>query len=215
MNGRDEVAMDLIAEQQRMLMRMINMPLLLEQTVGVRVESTPAEVVFRIGNVKLLHYQRKTRPTHREPVLFCYALINRPYLPDLKPEHSVVRQYLHRGFCVYMIDGGVPSYEDRKRTLKDYVCGYMAAIVQFTLRTPGCDKLHLLGYCMGGTMSTLFTAQNPELVSTLTLLATPVDFGGRETLLNVWTDRNYFDVDALVGSYGDCPPGFCSRALRA
>jgi polyhydroxyalkanoate synthase len=80
--------------------------------------------------------------------------------------------------------------------------------VQFVVRESGCDRLHLLGYCMGGTMSTLFTARNPRLIRTLTLLAAPIDFGGRDTLLSYWTDRNYFDVDALVDSYGNCPGWF-------
>jgi polyhydroxyalkanoate synthase len=104
-----------------------------------------------------------------------------------------------------MIDWGVPSYADRKRTLRDYVCGYLADVVQFVLRESGCEKLHLLGYCMGGTMSTLFTARNPRQVQSLTLLAAPIDFSGRETLLSFWTDRNYFDVDALLAVYGNCP----------
>ena len=41
------------------------------------------------------------------------------------------------------------------------------------------QDLHLLGYCMGGTMAALFTALDPETVSTLTLLAAPIDFTGR------------------------------------
>ena len=41
-------------------------------------------------------------------MLFCYALINRPYILDLQPDKSVVRQYLERGFDVYLIDWGVP-----------------------------------------------------------------------------------------------------------
>jgi polyhydroxyalkanoate synthase len=184
------------------------MPFLLEQASEVQVGSTPSDVVFKTDTVRLLRYRRTTAPTYREPVLLCYALINRSYILDLRPDKSVVRQYLDRGFDVYMIDWGMPSYENRGWTLKDYVCGFLGSVVRFMLRESGCEKLHLLGYCMGGTMSALFTAQNPMLVRSLTLLAAPIDFGDRGTLLNFWTDRNYFDVDLLVDSYGNCPGWF-------
>jgi polyhydroxyalkanoate synthase len=200
--------MDLFSEQQRFWRRMANVPRLLEQVCEMPLGSTPSDVVFRTHTARLLRYRRTTPATHREPVLLCYALVNRPYILDLRPEKSVVRQYLERGFEVYMLDWGVPSYEDRRLTLKDYVCGFLMDAAQFVVRESGCDKLHLLGYCMGGTMSALFTAHNPQLVRSLTLLAAPIDFAGRETLLSCWTDRNYFDVDALVDNYGNCPAWF-------
>ena len=204
----DELSFDFFSEQQRFWRRMANMPQLLEQACETRVGSTPSDVVFRTRGVRLLRYRRKTAAAYREPVLLCYALINRPYILDLRPDKSLVRQYLDRGFDVYMIDWGEPSYEDRRLTLKDYVCGFMADIARFVLSESGSDKLHLLGYCMGGTMSTLFTTRYPRSVETLTLLAAPIDFAGRETLLNCWTDQNYFDVDALVDSYGNVPAWF-------
>jgi polyhydroxyalkanoate synthase len=61
---------------------------------------------------------------------------------------------------------------------------------------------------MGGTLATLFTALRPELVTSLTLLAAPLDFGTRASLLNVWTDRRFFDVDAFIAAHGNCPAWF-------
>jgi polyhydroxyalkanoate synthase len=61
---------------------------------------------------------------------------------------------------------------------------------------------------MGGTMAALFTAVRPAPVKTLTLLAAPIDFSGRQSLLNVWADRRHFDVDAFVDAYGNCPAPF-------
>jgi polyhydroxyalkanoate synthase subunit PhaC len=200
--------LDLFAEQQGIWRRMANVPRLIERACEARVDATPYEVVFKTHTVRLLHYRRMTTADYREPVLLCYALINRPYILDLDPDKSVVRHYLERGFDVYMIDWGVPTYADRGLTLNDYVCGFLMKVVRFIIREHGCGRVHLLGYCMGGTMSALFAARNPRLVRTLTLLAAPIDFGGRESLLNYWTDRNYFDVDALLDSYGNCPAWF-------
>ena len=171
-------------------------------------ELTPKDVVYEEGTLRLLRYRRDGPASFAEPVLFCYALINRPYILDLQPDKSVVRQYLNRGFDVYMIDWGVPSVADRRLTLEDYVCGLLEDVVDFILREHRRRDLHLLGYCMGGTMSTLFTALNPEPIKTLTLLAAPIDFGGRESLLSLWTDRKCFDVDAFIDAYGNCPASF-------
>jgi len=33
-------------------------------------------------------------------------------------------------------------------------------------------------------------------------------------LLNIWTDKRYFDVDAFVDSFGNCPPEFLQAAFQ-
>jgi polyhydroxyalkanoate synthase len=202
------VALDLFAEQQRIWRRMLSVPRVVELACETRVGTTSHDVVFKKGTLRLLRYRRETSAAYAEPVLFCYALVNRPYILDLQPEKSVIRRYLEQGFDVYMIDWGVPTDADRDLTLDDYVCGFLMEVVQFILREHGRESLHLLGYCMGGTLSALFTALNPNLVGTLTLLAAPIDFGGRESLLNCWTEQKYFDVDALIDLYGNCPAWF-------
>jgi polyhydroxyalkanoate synthase subunit PhaC len=204
----DFLRLDVFAEQQRTWRRMLSFPRVIELACETQVGTTPYDVVFKKRTLTLLRYRRDTAAAYAEPVLFCYALINRPYILDLEPDKSVVRQYLDRGFDVYMIDWGIPSEADRTLTLNDYVCDFLMDVVDFVLREHRRENLHLLGYCMGGTLSALFTALNPDWVKTLTLLAAPIDFGGRESLLNCWTEQKYFDVDALIDAYGNCPAWF-------
>jgi polyhydroxyalkanoate synthase len=196
------------AEQQRMWRRMWSFPRVVEQAFETRVGTTACDVVLEKGTHKLLRYRRETPATCAEPVLFCYALINRHYILDLQPDKSVVRRYLERGFEVYLIDWGVPSDEDHVLTLEDYVCGFLQDSVEKILKDHGRDSLHLFGYCMGGTLAALAAALHPDLTRTLTLVASPIDFSGRESLLNLWTDRKYFDVDAFVDAHGNCPAWF-------
>ncbi len=200
--------MALVAEQQRMLGKMLSLPRAFELACETRVGVTPHDVVFESGTLRLLRYRRETPAIHAEPVLFCYALINRHYILDLQPDNSVVRRYLDRGFDVYMIDWGIPSDSDRHKTLDDYVGGLLGTVVDFVLRAHRRNDLHLLGYCMGGTIAALFASIHPERIKSLTLMAAPIDFAGRESLLNLWTDPQYFDVDALVDSQGNCPASF-------
>jgi len=195
-------------EQRRISSRLLSLPRVAALAAGTTTGATPYDVVFESGTLRLLHYRRETPATARHPLLFCYALINRPYILDLLPNKSVVRRYLDQGFDVFMIDWGVPSEHDRALTLHDYVCGRLAGVIDFILRERGVDQLHLLGYCMGGTLASAFAALEPSLVRTLTLLATPIDFSGRQSLLNIWADERNFDIDAFIDAHGNCPGSF-------
>jgi polyhydroxyalkanoate synthase len=200
--------MTLFAEQQRMWRRMLSFPRVVEQACETRIGTSPCDVILEKGTHRLLRYRRETPATRAVPVLFCYALINRHYILDLQPDKSVVQRYLERGFDVYIIDWGVPSDADRVLTLDHYVGGFLKEAVERILQEHRRDRLHLLGYCMGGTMATLYAALHPGQIRTLTLVAAPIDFGGRESLLNLWADRKYFDVDTFIDLHGNCPAWF-------
>jgi polyhydroxyalkanoate synthase len=203
-----------VAKKLRRLRLLLSFPGALEVARATQVGTSPCDVVYTSGTHRLLRYRRTSPAMWEEPVLLCYALINRPYILDLQQDKSVVRQYLDRGFDVYIIDWGVPSYADRFLTLDHYVCGFLKDAVRAILRERDRKDLHLLGYCMGGTMAALFTALHPERIKTLTLLAAPIDFGGEESLLNVWTSPEYFDVDALVDAHGNCPAWFLQACFQ-
>ena len=123
-----------LGEQQRLLRNMLSVPRVVDTALRTRVGTTARTVVLEEGTHSLLHYTRATPATQAEPVLLCYALVNRPYILDLQPDKSVVRQYLDRGFEVYMIDWGVPSHADRVLTLDNYVRGFLARAVDVIRR---------------------------------------------------------------------------------
>jgi polyhydroxyalkanoate synthase len=198
----------LFAEQRRNWRRLLGAPRVWQAALSTRVGTTPSDVVLQRGTWRLLRYRRQTPATFAPPVLFCYALINRPYILDLQPDKSVVGNYLERGFDVYLIDWGSPSDADSALTIADYVSGFLAEAAAFILEAHRAPRLHLLGYCMGGTLAAMFTALDPDRVATLTLLAAPIAFEGRESLLNVWADPRYFDVDAFIDQHGNCPAWF-------
>jgi polyhydroxyalkanoate synthase len=198
----------LLAEQQRAWRRLLSIPRVVEAASATRVGTTPQDVVLEERTFRLLRYRRETPATYAQPLLLCYALINRAYILDLQPDKSVAARYLAQGFDVYLIDWGVPTAADHVLRLEDYVCQFLKRAVEHILGAHRRDDLHLLGYCMGGTMATLLAALHPELVSSLTLLAAPIDFEGRESLLQIWADRRHFDVDAFVDAHGNCPAWF-------
>ncbi len=108
--------------------RLLNAPSVPEHAMQVRVADTPHDVVYEKNALKLYHYHRDTPAIVSEPVVICYALVNRPYILDLQPERSVVRRLLEGGLDVYLIDWGVPTAADKTLGLEDYVCGSMRKV---------------------------------------------------------------------------------------
>lgn len=201
-------------ESFRTWQRWMNAAKLPQIAKEVQVATTPHDVVYEEDSLKLLRYRNEHSIDFAEPVLVCFALVNRPYILDLQPNRSVIRQLLKRGFDVYLIDWGVPTAADRTLRLHDYVCRFMKNVVNFVCSHSESSKLNLLGYCMGGTMSAMYTALYPEQIKNLILMAAPIDFSGDESLLNLWTREENFDVDGLVDAFGNCPGSFLQSSFQ-
>ena len=186
--------------------RLNQLPTLWQKAQHVRKGVTPSTIVYEEDRLKVRHYPGADKPRFRTPLVFIYALVNRPYILDLKQGRSVVANFVERGFDTYLVDWGVPTPADRHLTLDDYINGYMVNVLDFLRERTGVDRVNILGYCMGGTMSAMFTALHPERVNSLTLLAAPIDFASQDGLLNVWSQAENFDVDKFVDAFGNCPP---------
>ncbi|HYG35905.1 MAG TPA: class III poly(R)-hydroxyalkanoic acid synthase subunit PhaC [Clostridia bacterium] len=188
--------------------RLSHLPTLWQRARQVRKGVSPAEVVYEEDRVKVRHYLSAQAPRYRTPVVFIYALVNRPYILDLKEGRSVVANFVRAGFDTYLVDWGIPTAADRHLTLEDYINGYMVNVLDYLRERTGVDQANIVGYCMGGTMSAMFTSLHPKRVNTLTLMAAPIDFAPQESLLNVWSQAEHFDVDKFVDAFGNCPAEF-------
>jgi len=200
-------------EFETMGKKLAAMPKVLEAAMKTKKGSTPHEVVMSESPVRLLRYTGKSDKRHGTPVLFVFALVNRPYVLDLLPHKSVVRQFLSAGFDVYMMDWGVPSPADATKTLHDYVEGHLHRAVERILADTEQDQINLVGYCMGGTMAAMYASLHQELVKNLLLMAAPIDWSSRDSLLLSWTDPQYFDVDSIVDTFGLIPPAFLGNSF--
>jgi polyhydroxyalkanoate synthase len=165
---------------------------------------TPSEVIYRENKLRVLHYLPTTKSVVPVPVLIVSSLINKYYILDLMPDKSYVAYLNAQGFSVYIVDWGTPDEADRRLGLEDYIDGYMERIVSEVLRHAQAQQLSLIGYCMGGTMTLMYAARHPLEVRNIVLLATPVDFEN-DSLLNIWSRKEYFDVDKFVDTYGNVP----------
>jgi polyhydroxyalkanoate synthase len=147
--------------------------------------TTPYEVVYEEDRVTLKHYMPE-KVTHKLPLLVVYALINRETMLDLQPGRSVVQTFLDQGIEVYMIDWGYPTRKDRYTTIDDHVNGYMDNIVDFIRHQHGLPQINLMGICMGGAFSVMYSALHPEKIKNLVTTVTPTNFDTDTGLLHIW-----------------------------
>jgi polyhydroxyalkanoate synthase len=154
-----------------------------------------------------------TEEVYETPLLVIYALINKPYILDLQPDKSVVKNLISQGFDTYLIDWGTPSDTDKYLDFEDYIERYIDDCVDVVRERTGVDKISILGYCIGGTLSSIYTALKPDKVKNFINMAAPVHFDTDEGLLHIWTDKSYFDADKIVDTLGNLPPGMLNSAF--
>ncbi|WP_419658622.1 PhbC2: poly-beta-hydroxybutyrate polymerase [Desulfosarcina variabilis str. Montpellier] len=171
--------------------------------LDTELAKTPYDVVYEEDRVKLKHYRPRKKSSYRTPLLVVYALINRETMLDLQPGRSVVERFLDAGIDLYMIDWGYPTRNDRFQGFDDHINGYMDNIVDFIRQQNEVEKINLMGICMGGTFSVIYSALHPDKIKNLVTTVTPTNFDTRKGLLHVWME--HIDVDRVVDTFGNLP----------
>jgi polyhydroxyalkanoate synthase subunit PhaC len=176
---------------------------------------TPKDVVWRKNKTRLYRYYTGQAPRHRVPVLFTYALINKAYILDLTPGMSMIEYLVNHGFDVYLLEWGNFEWEDRQLTFDDFVYKYIARAVQKVCQLSQSDELSIVGYCMGGTMTSMYAALFPKpVIRNLVMLAAPLrfDIGGTETR---WLNTAFGnDVDKVADTFGLVPKEFVDVGVK-
>jgi polyhydroxyalkanoate synthase subunit PhaC len=183
------------------------------------IAQTPKETVWALNKARLYRYAPAVPREKRHPIplLLVFAIMNRPSILDLRPGHSFVEFMLARGFDVYLLDWGAPGYEDRDLKFDDYALEYLPRAIRRLKSIAGTEEFSLLGWCIGAIITTIYSALLPdEGLRNLLLLTAPLDFSNRSGLTFArWTDERYFDVDKVLGRFGNMPGEMIDYGARA
>lgn len=185
--------------------------------VGKDVAVTPGEVIYRNDLIELIQYAPQTNQVYAEPILITPAWIMKYYILDLTPKHSLVKYLVKKGHTVFMISWKNPKEQDRHLGMEDYLnLGILSAIDVITTIVPK-QKIHLIGYCLGGTLAAIATAtmarEQDDRLASMTLFAAQTDFtepgelglfideSEISFLENLMDEKGYLDTHQMAGAF--------------
>lgn len=183
-----------------------------EPTMG----QTPRNEVWRKNKSVLWHYPAEER-RYQIPLFFVYSLFNKPYILDIEPRTSVIKKLTDMGYEVYLLDWGSPGYEDKKVGLDTYIEKYLKTAVKRAIRHSGAEEITLVGYCLGGTIASIYASIAEEPIKNLIVATVPIDF---TTFIgpDKWVEglkQGEFNIDHFLDVYGVVPPKYVEMMFRA
>ncbi|MFO0606146.1 MAG: alpha/beta fold hydrolase [Polyangiales bacterium] len=175
---------------------------------------TPRDTVFRDGGASLYRFRQPAGAPEKTalPLLVVPSMINRWYVLDLRKGSSFCEALVGGGVDTFLLDWGVPRDEDRHLTWEE-VIDRLARMVRRVQRITGAPKVGILGYCMGATLSAVYSALHPGSVAALANLAGPIDFHKGGILAHL-VRPEWFDADAVADA-GNVSPKQMQSGFQA
>jgi polyhydroxyalkanoate synthase subunit PhaC len=148
--------------------------------VGRNLATTPGKVIFQNDLMQLIQYAPSTATVLKRPLLIIPPWINKYYVLDLTPEKSFIKWCVDQGITVFCVSWVNPDERLAQKTFEDYVNEGPFAAFAAIREVTGEDKVHALGYCVGGTMLAaalaMMAARQDDRVASATMFAAQVDF---------------------------------------
>ena len=178
-------------------------------TTDAAIAQTPKEAIWTLNKATLYRYA-PVKPDHERhpvPLLLVFAIMNRPYVLDLRPGHSFVEYMLEKGYDIYLLDWGIPGPEDKNMKFDDYALEYLPRVIRKLKSFTGAHDFSMLGWCLGALISTIYSALRPDDgLRNLILLTAPLDFSDKKSSGFIrWTSDPSFNADAIAEAFGNVP----------
>ena len=148
--------------------------------VGRNLAVTPGKIIYQNELMQLIQYAPSTETVLKRPLLIVPPWINKFYVLDLTLEKSFIKWCIDQGLTVFCISWVNPDERLAQKTFDDYVRQGPLAALDAIKDAIGEDKVHAIGYCVGGTLLAItlaaMAARGDERIASATLFASQVDF---------------------------------------
>jgi polyhydroxyalkanoate synthase subunit PhaC len=148
--------------------------------VGRNLATTPGKVIFQNDIMQLIQYAPSTATVLKKPLLIVPPWINKFYVLDLTPEKSFIKWCVDQGITVFCISWVNPDAHLSRKSWEDYIREGPLAALEAIKQATGEDKVHGVGYCVGGTLLAValaaMAARNDQRIVSATMFAAQVDF---------------------------------------
>jgi polyhydroxyalkanoate synthase subunit PhaC len=160
--------------------------------IGRNIAMTPGKVVFRNETFELIQYSPTQAETYAYPLVIFPPWINKFYILDLNAKKSFVKWAVDQGLTVFIVSWVNADEKQARKSFSDYMREGFLEAVQAALDATGAEKVNVIGYCIGGTLTAAslgwMAAQNDRRVNAATFFTTQVDFEKAGDLL-VYVDE--------------------------
>lgn len=195
-------------------LRLRNLSLLKTSYYKKRIAGTSFEVVATRGKFRLLHFSPdESLKGEGKPILIIPSLINRYTILDLYSGCSVIENLIDQGHEVFLLDWGVPRVQDKYLSLEDHIELGLKWSLKKVLNITASDKVHLMGQCLGGTLSAMVASECPQKIESLILLTTPIDFHVEGPFYH-WVHKSNLNLDQMVETWGNVHAEFLDRSFQ-
>jgi polyhydroxyalkanoate synthase len=178
----------------------------------LEMQETPHEVVYRMDDVRLLHYYQLGNNgaaiKYSTPLVIVYAPVNSYHIMDIRRGRSIVEHFVRAGFDVYLVDWG--RQLNNKQSLSEYV-NYIHQSVEHVKKITYSKQVSILGYSWGGVLSMIYSSIRQENVKNLILQSAHVDFHKDSSILALWFRR--LPLDDIVREVDSIDCRFINLAL--
>ena len=178
--------------------------------VGKNVGTTAGQVVYENELFQLIQYSPTTPTVRAVPLLMIPPCINKFYILDLQPENSVVRYVVEQGNTVFMVSWRNPDQSMANLAWDDYIERGAIEAIKVTREITGQDKVHVFGFCVGGTIAAtalaVLAARDQQPAASLSLLTTLLDFSDTG-VVEVFVDENQVAQREAKLAKGGIMPG--------
>ena len=148
--------------------------------VGKNLAVTPGKVIFQNDLMQLIQYAPTTGKVLKRPLLIVPPWINKFYILDLTPEKSFIKWCVDQGLTVFVISWVNPDARQAAKGFDDYMRDGPLAALDAIKKATGESKVHMIGYCVGGTLLAVtlayMAAKRKTGAMSATFFATQVDF---------------------------------------
>jgi len=148
--------------------------------LGENVAVTAGKVIFQNELMQLIQYAPSTETVNPVPVLIVPPWINKYYVLDLQPRNSFIKWAVEQGHTVFVISWVNPDATLSHKTFDDYMLEGPIAALDAIRQETGEDKVNIVGYCIGGTLTACtlayLAAKGEDRIASATFLTAMVDF---------------------------------------
>jgi polyhydroxyalkanoate synthase len=148
--------------------------------VGRNLAMTAGKVVFENDLIQLIQYEPTTKTVGKVPLVIVPPWINKFYILDLTQEKSFIKWAVDQGLTVFVVSWVNPDQRHANKSFDDYMLEGPLAAFRVAGEITGEEKVHAIGYCVGGTLLAVtlayMAAKKIDTVETATFFTTQVDF---------------------------------------